>query len=203
MHDIVAHHLTVMVAVSDGAVALAGAAAGGAPQRSVEAMRTVSSVGREALRDTRRLLGVLRSDTDPVPAALEPLPNLGSLDDLVEQVRHTGLAVKLIVEGAPAELPAGVPLTVYRLVQEALTNTLKHASSPTLATVRLRHAPGSVLIEVTDDGEPTIHSSAGHGLTGMRERVHAWGGSVTAGPVSPQGWRVRAELFFEVASVPA
>ena len=147
MHDIVAHHLTVMVALSDGAAAQIATS----PKRAEAAMRTVSATGRQALGDTRQLLGVLR---DPHGSSQrEPLPDLGALDRLVDQVRAAGLAVRFETQGAPP--PTGAPgpqLAVYRLVQEALTNTMKHAGPHVAAAVLIRYEADEVCVEVADDG---------------------------------------------------
>jgi signal transduction histidine kinase len=207
MHDIVAHHLTVMVALSDGAIA----ASATSPERAVEVMRRVSATGRRALTDTRRLLGVLRTGTgshadgtDDPPQDLQPMPDLAELDVLIERVRAAGLATTLEVHGAAAEVPAGVQLTVYRLVQEALTNTLKHGGGDAHALVRLHYLPGELRINVDDDGvggfSPTP-PEGGSGLAGMRERVHAYGGQVEAGPRQPAGWGVAARLYLDDGDV--
>ena len=192
MHDIVAHHLTVMVALSDGAIAAATAS----PQRGVEAMRIVSATGRRALLDTRQVLGGLREDRpgDP-PGELQPVPDLAELDGLIERVRMAGLATSLEVHGSAPELSAGIQLTVYRLVQEALTNTLKHGGPGARASVRLRHAPGELRVDVHDDGAGiSTPVGDGAGLSGMRERVRVYGGEVQSGPGRTGGWHVCARL---------
>ena len=203
MHDIVAHHLTVMVALSDGAIAATAAA----PERGVEVMRTVSATGRRALLDTRRLLGVLRqSDSDDDPHdSLQPVPDLAELDVLLERVRTAGLPTTLEVHGSPPpEVPAGVQLTVYRLVQEALTNTLKHGGPEAHASVRLRYRPGELRVDVDDDGAGVSASApvgVGGGLSGMQERVHAYGGDVQSGPGRSGGWHVSARLRLDEGDV--
>jgi signal transduction histidine kinase len=202
MHDIVAHHLTVMVALSDGAIA----ASATSPERAVEVMRRVSATGRRALTDTRRLLGVLRTNTSngDAPQDLQPMPDLAELDVLIERVRAAGLATTLEVHGSAAEVPAGVQLTVYRLVQEALTNTLKHGGADAHALVRLHYLPGELRINVDDDGVGALGLSppeGGSGLAGMRERVHAYGGQVEAGPRQPAGWGVAARLYLDDGDV--
>jgi len=191
MHDIVAHHLAVMIALSDGAAA---ASATASPQ-AADAMRTVSATGRQALADTRRLL------SGPAEAGpgngREPLPDLGGIDALVAGVRAAGLPVSYEVHGAPVALSAGVQLTVYRLIQEALTNTLKHAGPGASAVVRLAYLPGEVRLDVEDDGagaRALQPASTGRGLTGMQQRVQTFDGQVEAGPRSPAGWRVSARL---------
>jgi signal transduction histidine kinase len=190
MHDSVAHHLTVIVALSDGALA----AVTRAPAQASEAIRGVSSTAREALAETRRLLGVLRAD-----GGLElrqPLPGLSDLEGLFTRVRSAGLPVRYERSGPPGDTPPGVQLVVFRLVQEALTNTMKHAGPGASAAVRLKLAPGEVCVEVTDDGVGSagVTRAPGGGLTGMRERVGAFGGELTCGPRQPRGWRVTARL---------
>ncbi|WFR70934.1 histidine kinase [Prescottella defluvii] len=195
MHDIVAHHLTVMVALSEGAVAASAAS----PERGIEVMRTVSSTGRRALADTRQLLGALRvnENVNADDGALGPVPDLAELDVLIERVRAAGLTTTLQVHGTSPDVPAAVQLTVYRLVQEALTNTLKHGGPGAQASVRLQYLPGELRVDVDDDGAggaapPPV--GLGSGLIGMRERVHTCGGDMQSGPRQPAGWRVSAQL---------
>jgi signal transduction histidine kinase len=194
MHDIVAHHLTVMVTLADGAAAQSALA----PDAAAAAMRTVSATGRLALSDTRRLLGVLR-EPDPGEAARSPLPTLVELDELVERVRGAGLPVRYEIEGTPPAIAPGVQLTLYRLVQEALTNTMKHAGPGASAVVRVRYAHGEVGVDIEDDGHGPGDGTpgSGRGLAGMRERVHAFGGEVRSGPRTPRGWAVSARLRIE------
>jgi signal transduction histidine kinase len=192
MHDIVAHHLTVMIALSDGAAA---ASAVSSP-RAADAMRTVSATGRQALADTRRLLS---GPADPAgrSGGRHPLPDLSGLDALVAAVRAAGLPVSYEVQGAPAPLSAAAQLAVYRLIQEALTNTLKHGGAGASAVVRLSYLPGELRVDIEDDGAGASApqpETAGRGLTGMRQRVQTFGGEVQAGPRSPAGWRVSAHL---------
>jgi len=199
MHDIVAHHLTVMITLSEAAIA----ASASSPERANDVMRSVADTGRRALADTRRLLGVLRQrpGQDPGQEAagtLQPVPDLTQLDTLIEQVRAAGLDTTLEIHGQAPDVPAGVQLTVYRLVQEALTNTLKHGGAGARASVRLRYLPGELLVDIDDDGAGATTAPAtvgvGSGLLGMRERVHAYGGDVQAGPRQPGGWQVSARL---------
>ena len=190
MHDSVAHHLTVIVALSDGALV----AVNRAPAQATEAIRGVSSTAREALAETRRLLGVLRAD-----GGLElrqPLPGLSDLEGLFTRVRAAGLPVRYERTGPPGDTSPGVQLVVFRLVQEALTNTMKHAGPDANATVRLRLEPGEIRVEVEDDGAGSagVPRAPGGGLTGMAERVSAYGGELTCGPRQPRGWRVTARL---------
>ncbi len=197
MHDIVAHHLTVMVTLSDAAVAASPAS----PERATEVMRSVSATGRRALADTRRLLGVLRQRPGQDSGEnLQPVPDLAQLDSLIEQVRSAGLDTTLEIHGAAPDVPAGVQLTVYRLVQEALTNTLKHGGAGARAAVRLEYLPGELRVDIDDDGAGAAApatASVGSGLVGMQERVHAYGGDVQAGPRQPGGWKVSARLHLD------
>jgi signal transduction histidine kinase len=191
MHDIVAHNLSVMIALADGAALTTPAD----PGRAATAMNQVSATGREALTEMRRLLDVLREEQ---VSALEPQPGLVDLDQLLTKVRLVGLRGELITEGRPRALPAGLQLTVYRLVQEALTNTLKHAVDARTATVRLRITDDSLEVEVVDDGASpaaAVLDVAGHGIDGMRERAAIYGGTVEVGPVDAdagrgRGWQV-------------
>jgi signal transduction histidine kinase len=201
MHDVVAHHLTVMIALSDGAAAVVSTA----PARAAEVMTTVSATGRKALADTRRLLGVLRADPD---AQLQPQPDISRVEALLEQVRAAGLPATITITGQHRELSSPLQLTIYRLIQEALTNTLKHAGPGARAHVRLAYTDDGVIVDVRDDGLgsavlPDGREPAGHGLTGMRERVAAWDGELHAGPGSPRGWVVSARLRAESADTAA
>ncbi|MEU7059261.1 histidine kinase [Streptomyces sp. NPDC046197] len=190
MHDIVTHNLSVMVALADGAVF----AQERSPDRATAAMRQVSTTGRQAITDMRRFLGVLRADE---PDALRhPMPGIAQLEPLADQVRAAGLPTRLRIAGDPAGVPVPAQLTVYRLVQEALTNTLKHTPPGTRADVRVRCDPQRITVHVTDDG-PAVKvpvASGGQGLHGMRERAAAYGGEFEAGPRPDGGWHVRAVL---------
>ena len=188
MHDIVAHNLSVMIALADGASLIVPVDSA----RAATAMANVSETGRAALTEMRRLLGVLREDQS---LTLAPQPGLADLDQLLAQVRMVGLRGELVTEGRPPEeLTAGLQLIVYRMVQESLTNILKHAVGATAAVVRLRFQPGRLDIEVTDDGaaNPAAPRTVGHGINGMRERAAVYGGVVEAGPSAGSGWRVRS-----------
>jgi signal transduction histidine kinase len=190
MHDSVAHHLTVIVALSDGALA----AVTRAPAQATDAIRGVSSTAREALAETRRILGVLR--TEGGLELRQPLPGLSDLDGLFVRVRAAGLPVQYERSGPPGDTPPGVQLVVFRLIQEALTNTMKHAGPGASAAVRLQLEPGEVRVEVEDDGvgNAGVARAPGGGLTGMAERVGAFGGELTCGPRQPRGWQVTALL---------
>lgn len=189
MHDIVTHSLSVMVALADGA----RFAAEHAPRKASAAMEQVSGTGRQALTDMRRLLGVLRADE---PDALRhPQPGIGQLDALASQVRAAGLPVGLRVEGDTSAVPAAAQLTVYRLVQEALTNTLKHSTAGARATVRIQCPGDRIEVEISDDGRPVrAGGEQGHGIAGMRHRVAAYGAEIEAGPLPGGGWRVATAL---------
>ena len=143
----------------------------------------MSRTAREALAETRRLFGVLRAGSGP--ELWQPLPGLADLDGLLGTVRSAGLPVRLERGGSAGDLPADLQLAVFRLVQEALTNTMKHGGPGASATVRVQLTPAEVCVEIDDDGA---------GLTGMRERVSAFGGELDCGPRQPQGWRVTARL---------
>jgi signal transduction histidine kinase len=192
LHDIVAHSVSVMV-VQVGAARMQLQTGSGAAEPPLLA---AEEVGRQALSDLRRLLGVLRADeaVDGEAGLQSPQPGLSALEALVAQAEATGLDVVVQLEGDPVPLPEGLDLTAYRIVQEALTNTLKH-SGAVRAWVRVRYEPSSLLIEVVDDGtrRPPADGT-GHGLVGMHERVSLFGGTLSTGPAADGGWRVRAEL---------
>jgi signal transduction histidine kinase len=196
MHDIIAHSLSVMVALADGA-AIANR---GGPDAATAAMHQVSATGRQSLTEMRRLLGVLREEAGRT--GFTPQPGIGEIDELLAGVREAGLPVQLTVSGAPAPLPPTQATVVYRIVQEALTNSLKHAVDASTASVLLRWSAHQLEVEVSDDGQPTpVGAGArtgGHGLTGMCERVAMFGGDVSAGPRRPsaRGWVVHARLPF-------
>jgi signal transduction histidine kinase len=186
MHDIVAHHLSVIV------LQAAGARASGRPAGAT--LEKIENSARQALADTRRLLGVLRDPAEQT--GLAPQPGIGDLDALAASVQAAGLPVSLFIDGDLAALPATVDVSVYRIVQEALTNVLKHAG-PARADVTIDCGLDAVTIEVTDDGtaEPGHQAPAGgHGLAGMRERAAVFGGELAAGPRPGGGYRVRARL---------
>jgi signal transduction histidine kinase len=203
MHDIVAHNLTVMVALADGAALSATAA----PQRAVDTLMTVAATGRQALGEMQRLVGLLR-DGGPAPAIrsgsaeerFAPQPSLDDLDQLVAQLQDAGLRVTLVREGAHGNWGPGAGLAIYRIVQEALTNTLKHAGPAATAQVRLCCTATRVDLDIVDDGPhrpcltPSGPLTGGHGLAGMIERAAAYGGHVEAGPLPEAGWRVRVRM---------
>jgi len=189
MHDVVSHNLSVMVALADGA----SYAAEAMPHQATQATRQISATGRDALVEMRSLLGILRDDE--VQRPLEPQPRLGELQKIVERVRAAGVPVRVDIDGDPATLPEGVQLAVFRVAQEALTNTLKHATRPTAVSLTLRCEPECVELEATDTGpQSEYQASDGRGVRGMRERALAYGGSLEAGPRPEGGWRVRMQL---------
>ena len=198
LHDVVAHSVSVMV-VQAGA---ARRSVAGNPDQATTALTQIEATGRQALAEMRRLLGLLRDGQDGT-AALTPQPSLAHLDSLLAAAREAGLPVELAVEGEPRQLPAGIDLSAYRIVQEALTNSLKHAG-PAQATVRVRYGRKALEVQVWDDGRGAPREAAdpngraegdGHGLIGMRERVALFGGSLEVGTRRPgRGFLVAARL---------
>ncbi len=191
LHDVVAHSVGAMVAQAQGA----GRVLDRDPERAREALAAIERTGRTALEEMRRSLGVLRrTDAD---APLAPQPGLENLDALVAQARDSGLRVELVTEGQPAPLPAGVDLSAYRIVQEALTNTLKHAG-PVHARVAVRYREEQLELEISDDGSTPARTpdtgGGGQGLVGMRERVALYGGDLQAARRPEGGFVVRASL---------
>ena len=194
LHDVVAHSLGV-VTVQAGVGRRIGAAD---PAGALAALRAVEVTGRSSLEELRRILGLLRDDeTQP---SLAPAPGIGDLGELAEAVRAAGTPVSLEVAGGAAALPPAAALTVYRIIQEALTNVVKHAAGAA-AAVRVAAGPDGVRIDVRNDGRPggpgatAPHAVAGqHGLVGMRERAAAFGGQLDAGPLDGGGFRVSAFL---------
>jgi signal transduction histidine kinase len=190
LHDVVAHHVSVM-----------GVQAGVArrlfdrdPNEALGAIGSVELASRQAIADLQQLVGVLRRQEEGDDLA--PQPSLQQLPELVEHMRQTGLPVTLTTRGQPRQLPAGVELSAYRIIQEALTNTLKHAG-PARASVTVRYDNGAVEVEVVDDGQgppPDRPGTGGKGLVGMRERVNLYGGRLEAGARPGGGFRVHAVL---------
>ncbi|WAL69939.1 sensor histidine kinase [Amycolatopsis cynarae] len=204
LHDVVAHAVSVIVVQADGA----SYAVRSDPDLAQRAVETISRTGREALAELRRLLEVLRNNEDPGAEPRIPQPDAESMEELVDRVRQAGLPVRLDVEGGLGGLPAGVSLGVYRIVQESLTNTLKHAGRDARAEVRIRRGPHVVEVEVIDDGAGKARQlvpagtalPGGNGVIGMRERAHVYGGTLDVGPAPGGGWRVRATLPVRLAS---
>ena len=188
LHDVVAHAVSVMV-LQVGAVRHRMPAS---DVENREALANVEHAGRGALVEMRRLLGAMRGDDEAV--ALVPQPGMADLANLLDDVRAAGLAVALHVDGDPVDLPAGIDLSAYRIIQEALTNVLKHARA-THAHVELRYGPSDLCIEVRDDGRGRPGPAGfGHGLVGIGERVKIYGGELRAGPSPENGWELRVRL---------
>ena len=211
LHDVVAHHVSLMAVQSEAAAALL-------PGRPAEAAKAVDIIGhtaREALTELRRLLGVLRGPAEVNSrAATAPAPSISALDEVLGQVRQAGIRVNLRVEGQPGKLPPGVDLTAYRIVQEALTNIVKHSGADE-AAVTVKYEPGYVTVSVTDTGNAAVAvtlgrqarrprlpdgagarpaASGGFGLAGIAERVASCGGKLTVGPGEAGGFAVTARL---------
>ncbi len=224
LHDVVAHHVSLMAVQSEAAASLL-------PDRPAEAGKSVQVIGetaREALTELRRLLGVLRGPCDPDPArqpVTAPSPSIGELEEVLVQVRQAGIAVDLRVEGSPCKLAPGVGLAAYRIVQEALTNTVRHSGAST-AQVTVSYEPGYVTVSVTDTGHGPVAAAAGRpawalsadapnspngssggngtgarsvgpggfGLAGIAERVASCGGSLSVGPGQSGGFAVTARM---------
>jgi signal transduction histidine kinase len=197
LHDVVAHHVSLMAVQSEAA----GSLLPGQPEAAARSVQIIGETARQALTELRRLLGVLRGPGQQPHTA--PAPSLGELDEVLAQVRGAGLTVELSVEGAPEALAPGVDLAAYRIVQEALTNALRH-SAASRAAVTVRYEPGYVMVSVTDPGPSPVPSRAlarvpaelggGFGLAGITERVASCGGTLTVGPTSAGGFAVTARL---------
>jgi len=194
LHDVVAHHVSVMGVLATGSRRMLKRD----PAAADEALATIEETGRTALREMRRLLTVLRADAEPA-GELAPQPGLAGVEGLVEQIREAGLPALLKVEGMPGPLDPGVALTVYRIVQEALTNALKHAGAAAVE-VRLLFGMQELVVEVSDTGRgPQLGTGGiGHGLLGMRERVMLYGGTLRTGPRPGGGYRVYAKIPLDV-----
>jgi signal transduction histidine kinase len=215
LHDVVAHHVSLMAVQSEAAASLLP----GRPEEAGKSVEVIGRTAREALTELRRLLGVLRGPADvDGRATTAPSPSISQLDDVLGQVRQAGIAVDLRVEGRPSKLAPGVDLAAYRIVQEALTNTVKH-SGACEAAVTVSYEPGYVTVSVTDTGNgaaaitvdgkaararsrstardgggPRAADSGGFGLAGIAERVASCGGKLTVGPGDAGGFAVTARL---------
>ena len=194
MHDVVAHAVSVMVVQAGAARKIIDSK----PAQARVALASIETTGRQALTEMRRLTGVLRSEEAPNKS---PQPGLGYLEALIEQTREAGLPVDVTIEGQPRELPQSADLSAFRILQEALTNSLKHAG-PSEAAVSIRYSPGELELRVTDNGRGAAErlsngSTGGHGLVGMRERVALFGGDLKTGPLPGGGYEVRATLPLE------
>ena len=193
VHDVVAHNLSVIIVQATAAEAVFASN----PADARRAVRTIGSTARQALGELRHVLGVIRTGEERSPD-FPPQPTLARLETLLEQVRTAGLAVELKIAGEPRELPPALEISAYRIVQEALTNTLRHANA-THAIATLRFDSDAVDVEVVDDGTSSAAGdrTGGRGLIGMRERAAAVGGDIEAGPASAGGFRVAARLPFD------
>jgi signal transduction histidine kinase len=191
MHDVVAHNVSIMVTLADGARTVAGSD----PARAQEAMGEVSEAGRLALADMRHLLGVLHTGKESVGRA--PQPQMADLPQLIQGVRATGLKISVREHGDPFDVPAGAGLTVYRIVQESLTNIVKHATNVSMIKIVLLFDAPLVTVSIRDDGQAVTQCSEGHGLNGMRERAAMYGGELRAGPGEGGGWEVSARVRAE------
>jgi signal transduction histidine kinase len=197
LHDIVAHAMSV-VAVQAGVGSHLIATR---PDEAAKSPQAIEATARAALSETRSLLSVMRDD-DYGLASRSPVPGLDNLQALVQRVADAGQPVTLRVEGQPRRLPQSIELSVYRVVQEALTNVVRHAATPVKATVVIRFDDGPVVVEVTDDGRGSgtkRRGGGGHGLAGMRERVFLLGGELSAGPRAGGGYQVVARLPAQAA----
>ena len=187
LHDAVGHEVSLMVVQVQAL---------GATRPDIgEETESIAGHGRRAMAEMHRTLSLLRGADDP--AELDPTPGLDGLDDVVDRARAAGLRVSLTVEGAPRPLAPALELSAYRIVQEAVTNAVRHAGRAA-ATITLRYEPAGLAIDVVDDGhgEASV-ATGGHGLTGMRERVALFGGAFTAGPAPGGGFAVHASLPYE------
>ncbi|MFG2074893.1 Signal transduction histidine kinase [Nonomuraea maritima] len=195
LHDVVAHHVSVMTVQA----AAARRVLGSDPDLAREALSAVEHTGRLAMTEMRNIVGVLRTDAGAgARAELGPQPGVSDLPALVEQMREAGLPARLATEGEPRALPAGVDLAAYRLVQEGLTNSLRHAGARARAEVTLRYGPRELEVGVADDGrgaaQEELSGTSGHGLVGIRERVALYGGILSVGPLAGGGFEVRAKF---------
>lgn len=197
IHDVVAHGLSIMIVQADGGLYAADAR----PDQAKKALATIGDTGRGALTEMRQLLGLLKQDTNPDDQQPRPQPGVSQLPELIDNVREAGLAVESTITGTPRELPALVGLTAYRIVQEGLTNALKHAGPGAQATVELAYGNDALTITVADDGRGAAVNGdgVGHGLVGMRQRVSVSGGTVTAGPRPGGGYAISANLPYTAA----
>ncbi|MGW0688546.1 sensor histidine kinase [Streptomyces sp. NPDC002754] len=192
MHDIIGHNLSVITGLADGG----SYAAARSPERAGQALTAIATTSRQALTELRRLLDVLGEEAPTPSAEFTPAPALDDLDSLLEGVRSAGLPVLRKVEGEPAPLPAGLEPTVYRVVQEALTNTLKHGGPSATSELLVSYAADTVTLTITDTDRGTLTDSrgTGRGLAGMRERTALYRGALEAGPRPAGGWRVRLRI---------
>ena len=190
LHDAIGHAISVMTIQAGAAEQLLKRE----PDRALEPILAIQEAGRQALSEMKRVLGMLREDDAEIGAPFTPQPRLADLDKLVARVTEAGLPVTVDTIGEPAVLPPGLDMSAYRIIQEALTNALKH-SGASHAAVRLGYEPDEIVIEVSDNGRGSTHvSGVGHGLAGMRERTHIFGGELTTNDPPDGGFVVRAIL---------
>lgn len=188
LHDVVAHAISVTVVQARGGERILASN----PERAREAFGAILATGEQALGEMRRLLGMLRDDTEP--SGLSPQPSIDQLAELVEQLRRSGLDVELTVAGPPRPLPPGIDISAYRIVQEALTNVVRHAG-PAVARVSVDYHPGAVEVSVVDNGRGAVNPRpGGHGIIGISERVSLVGGTLAVGPNPSGGFAVRVLL---------
>jgi signal transduction histidine kinase len=199
IHDVVAHGLSIMIVQADGGLYAADAS----PVQAKKALATIGDTGRASLTEMRKMLGLLKQDTQPDldPNQPRPQPGISSLPELIENVRQAGLDVEYSVSGQPRDLPALLGLTAYRIVQEGLTNTLKHAGPGARTCVALDYGREMLTVVVIDDGRGAAvapSTDPGHGLVGMRQRASISGGTVNAGPKAGGGYEVVARLPYDL-----
>ncbi|WP_344222400.1 sensor histidine kinase [Kribbella sancticallisti] len=199
IHDVVAHGLSIMIVQADGGLYAADAS----PEQAKKALATIGDTGRASLTEMRKMLGLLKQDVQPDldPDQPRPQPGISSLPELIENVRQAGLTVDYQVTGTPRDLPALLGLTAYRIVQEGLTNTLKHAGPGARTCVELDFGREMLTVVVTDDGRGAgvaPSNDPGHGLVGMRQRASISGGTVNAGPKAGGGYEVIARLPYNL-----
>jgi signal transduction histidine kinase len=194
LHDVVAHQMTVMTLQADGARRIAD----GSDPRVVQALETISDTGHSALSEMRRMVGLLRAPEET--SETEPLPRLAEVEQLVEKVRAAGVSVGLEVEGDVRRLPDGTELSAYRIVQESLTNSVRHGGPDVTATVAIEYKEDHLNLLILDDGRGASAESSdevGHGIVGMRERITVLGGEFSAGPRTGGGYQVHAIIPIE------
>ena len=191
LHDVVAHCVSVMIVQAGVSEAMLDHS----PERAREPLRAVQETGQHAIAELTRMLGLLRGGAPDTQDRLAPQPGVAQLPELLERLAASGLPVTLTSVGDVRALPPGVDLTVFRVAQEALTNTLKHAGRGATAHVELRYLPRAVEVEITDDGTAEVaHAGSGHGLVGMAERASVFGGSLQTGVRSQGGFRTVVTL---------
>ena len=194
MHDVVAHGMSVIAVQAAAAQEIVHSD----PDKAAEVMGRIENVGRQSLNEMRRMLGVLRSTPDDVGPSLQPQPSLGDVSAAVVRSTQAGVQTELVTTGTVRDLPPGIELTGFRIVQEALTNVLKHAGPSASAVVTISYGDDDVVISVVDDGRGAVSSlsttGGGNGVIGMRERVEIYGGDISVGPVSGGGFAVRVAL---------